>query len=359
MFVLSPAQKLAAEMQNELQLLADGNSEIKLERARAEVDFRKAQKDARWDNQPLSVYDWNINAAPDGLPSYWIAGAQFAAARVLSYAKAAVKAGREPAQVEKIVEHCISLFADRAYTEKVHRYAKLTRAQLNWAKFHFNRAVRLLLEKPLDDLGLEAWERRVNELEAKGTRDTESAAAEEPLDADRTQDAEQRLVGAPSSPPPALDTTASRWEDVAILLVSDEAVEITIGSNTSIKNFHELRFVDRRKDRPNQAWTMLRILAWHKGIITDAGNAGQQWSKVEKRIQEIRKALRQLTSIPTDPLPYISGTGYRAQFRISCAPAYYTDKQPNHPSFDLQVRETYRSEAGRHPARSASKPSPK
>ena len=177
-------------------------------------------------------------------------------------------------------------------------------------------------------------------------------------------DQEQRVTpaGGPSPLRPKPDRTAAQWRDFGLFLVSDDAVEITIGSKTSIKNFHELGFVDRRKkstSAPNQAWVMLRILAWHRGTIEDAENGGQAWPKVEKRIQEIRRVLRRLTGIQTDPLPYISGTGYQAQFRIGCAPAYHSDKQPDHPCFDAQVREAYLSEVGRRPAHGAYKPEQK
>src|ERR1022692_4107914 len=51
-----------------------------------------------------------------------------------------------------------------------------------------------------------------------------------------------------------------------------------------------------------QAWVMLRAMAEEKGLIRDAGKTGRDWPRVEKRMQEIRKALREhfaIWNIPT------------------------------------------------------------
>jgi hypothetical protein len=49
---------------------------------------------------------------------------------------------------------------------------------------------------------------------------------------------------------------------------------------------------------------------------------GRAWSIVEKRIQEIRRALRKHFRISSDPIPFIPGTGYKAAFKISCSPSF-------------------------------------
>jgi hypothetical protein len=68
----------------------------------------------------------------------------------------------------------------------------------------------------------------------------------------------------------------------------------------------------------------LCALAEEKGILRDGAKAGVKWTKVEKRIQEIRKVLRRHFGITTDPLPFIEGTGYQARFKIGCGPSFYT-----------------------------------
>ena len=68
----------------------------------------------------------------------------------------------------------------------------------------------------------------------------------------------------------------------------------------------------------------LRALAEQNGIIRDAAKTGATWPKVEKRIQEIRKALRKHFKIAADPVPFVEGTGYQALFKIGCGPSFHT-----------------------------------
>jgi hypothetical protein len=71
----------------------------------------------------------------------------------------------------------------------------------------------------------------------------------------------------------------------------------------------------------------VRAIAESKGSISVASD-NKNWAYVEKRIQEIRKALRRLFSLTDDPLPYVKKTqpgvefGYCAQFNIVCGPSY-------------------------------------
>jgi hypothetical protein len=68
----------------------------------------------------------------------------------------------------------------------------------------------------------------------------------------------------------------------------------------------------------------LRVLAELGGIIKDTAKMGGTWPKVEKRMQEIRKALRKHFGIAADPIPFVAGTGYQARFKICCSPSYHT-----------------------------------
>jgi hypothetical protein len=89
-------------------------------------------------------------------------------------------------------------------------------------------------------------------------------------------------------------------------------------------NYAELGFDDGRSENPNKAWEALRALAENHGVIKEGSTLGEPWPKVEKRIQEIRKQLRQLFGIATDPLPFVEGAGYQATFKIRCSPAFRT-----------------------------------
>jgi len=123
------------------------------------------------------------------------------------------------------------------------------------------------------------------------------------------------------------NAAAASWDAIEISFLSDFRVQITLPNRTYAQNFGELGFADQRPKRgepkPNLAWEMLRRLA-EKGIISSAKSAGTDWTKVEKRMQEIRKALRSHFGIAADPLPFVEGTGYRALFKIGCSPSYRT-----------------------------------
>jgi hypothetical protein len=49
-----------------------------------------------------------------------------------------------------------------------------------------------------------------------------------------------------------------------------------------------------------------------------------QWPKVENRIQEIRKELRERFHISADPIPFVEGVGYQACLKIGCSPPLHT-----------------------------------
>src|ERR1035438_3061118 len=118
---------------------------------------------------------------------------------------------------------------------------------------------------------------------------------------------------------------AESWQAIEISFLSDERIQIRCGPQIETRNYGELvGFADRRNGKPNQAWVMLRAMAEAKGLIRDAAKAGRDWPRVENRMQEIRKALREHFAILADPVPYIEGAGYQARFKIGCAPSFHT-----------------------------------
>lgn len=109
---------------------------------------------------------------------------------------------------------------------------------------------------------------------------------------------------------------------IEISFLSDERVQIHNGNSSQTRNYAEFGFADRRSGKPNQAWITLRALAEEGGTIRDSAKTGQRSPKIEKRIQEIRKALREQFGISADPIPYRKKIGYEAQFKIYCGPSY-------------------------------------
>jgi hypothetical protein len=71
------------------------------------------------------------------------------------------------------------------------------------------------------------------------------------------------------------------------------------------RNYAEFGFADGRTGNPNQAWEALRVLAAQRGVIRDGTALNLPWPKVEKRIQEIRRLLREHFHISSDPIPFV------------------------------------------------------
>jgi hypothetical protein len=114
------------------------------------------------------------------------------------------------------------------------------------------------------------------------------------------------------------------WEDIEILFLSDERVQIRNGGNRETRNYAEFGFADGRTRNPNQAWEALRVLAAQRGVIRDGAALNLPWPKVEKRIQEIRRLLREHFHISSDPIPFVEGVGYQACFKLACGPSFHT-----------------------------------
>ena len=140
-------------------------------------------------------------------------------------------------------------------------------------------------------------------------------------------------LGQASLPAPAVtmsavtpkNSAAERWQSIEILFLSDHRIQIRVnGKSMESLNFAEFGFADGRTQNANKAWELLRVMAQERGIIRDGKAVGEDWSKVEKRIQEIRKVLRDHFGLQDDPIPFVEGTGYQSRFKISCAPSFHT-----------------------------------
>src|SRR5262249_47820226 len=115
-----------------------------------------------------------------------------------------------------------------------------------------------------------------------------------------------------------------RWEDIEIVFLSDHRVQISRwGVKAEPVNYADFGFADGRNENPNLAWQTLRILAEQGGVLSNEKEANARWPEVEKRIQEIRKVLRNYFQISSDPIPYVKDRGYVAQFKIRCSKSYH------------------------------------
>jgi hypothetical protein len=116
----------------------------------------------------------------------------------------------------------------------------------------------------------------------------------------------------------------SKWEDVEIEFLSDERVQIWTGNKIETRNYGDMGFMDKRDDKPNQSWVILRTIAELGGTLADSAAARKKWPAVEKQIQRIRKALREHFALHGDPIPFVHEVGFRTRFKIRCAASFKT-----------------------------------
>jgi len=100
------------------------------------------------------------------------------------------------------------------------------------------------------------------------------------------------------------------------------ASKAAAGEEKGIHEFGGLGMAQKRNGKSTRAWQMLHFLAVSKGTLSHPTAREVQWKTVEKRMQELRKWLRARFDISSDPLPYVKGSGYSAEFRINCAASY-------------------------------------
>ncbi len=129
-----------------------------------------------------------------------------------------------------------------------------------------------------------------------------------------------REAPAKDAPEPQCPTT---WEDIEIRFLSGERVQVTVMGEQGTWNYGEFGFADGRVGKPNKAWLTLELLAQSEGTIQNRVALGRDRSKIEKRMQEIRRVLKKRFGIMDDPLPLVEGTGYRARFKITCSASYH------------------------------------
>jgi hypothetical protein len=158
-----------------------------------------------------------------------------------------------------------------------------------------------------------AWRARLLEVPAPDSDPTGPRNGQK-----RARPAKSGVVTVPFAPP------GTCWEDVRITFLSDERVEIQIGSQRETRNYEEMGFGDRRNGTPTKSWILLRGLASKQGIIPVEGRKQKGWAAIEKHIERTRKLLRKLFGITDDPLPFEKGTGYCLRCRIGRARSYDT-----------------------------------
>jgi hypothetical protein len=130
-----------------------------------------------------------------------------------------------------------------------------------------------------------------------------------------------------AEPPATMNDAAASltWNDIELRFLSDRSVQCVVqGQRREPTNYAEMGFADRRGgDTPRLAWNTLVTFAESAGIIESTPMA-HDWPKLEKRVQEIRRLLKERFGISEDPIPYQHGA-YRARVRLTLTAAY-TDR---------------------------------
>ena len=129
------------------------------------------------------------------------------------------------------------------------------------------------------------------------------------------------------------------WGDIQILFETDLSVQISgPGITTHRCNFEQFGFADGRDGNPDDAWTTLHEIAEGRGNLFEVkekcgrprktpqdGYNSQipiesrtqiPKTQIAKRIQKVRKVLKEYFRIQSDPVECIRGSGYRANFKV-------------------------------------------
>lgn len=189
--------------------------------------------------------------------------------------------------------------------------------------------IRNLVERFRTKLREEAvkWHRWYNQIRSR--IETRCEACYRRWQADAIEHVRVRKGGVtPAQPPgenggkPKPEFEAASWAEVEISFFSEFSVQITVGETKAIREYGALGMAHKKDGKPTLAWKALHDLAIFNGVIGHSTGSVNTWGKMEKRMQELRAWLKERFGAPSDPLPFVKDTGYRAQFKINCAASY-------------------------------------
>lgn len=106
------------------------------------------------------------------------------------------------------------------------------------------------------------------------------------------------------------------WPKVTIEFVSDEVINVSCGGPGRRFEPDQLGLKNKKNGKPKEAWFLLRQFALSGGILPL--HEAREPTKMEKRKQELSRALRDSFGIDSDPFKVIEGE-YRALFVVSAS----------------------------------------
>ena len=108
----------------------------------------------------------------------------------------------------------------------------------------------------------------------------------------------------------------TRWEDITIEVVGNDAAKILVGGQNFAASAFEMGFWDRRKNLPNRVWDLLVDFAEARGTLCiSSKERSREWKRWD--FQRLRRTLQTCFGLTDDPLlPYDPVTGYKTCFKI-------------------------------------------
>ena len=112
------------------------------------------------------------------------------------------------------------------------------------------------------------------------------------------------------------------WEEVNIAFVSDTEIKVRARDQLKKYRFDHIGFKNKKNDKPNILWWLLRVLA-EKGGELSWDNAGSYETRltpnqVQSNVKRLRKTLNNFMGIEEDPFyPYKQVKAYKTRFTIT------------------------------------------
>jgi 7-cyano-7-deazaguanine synthase in queuosine biosynthesis len=122
-------------------------------------------------------------------------------------------------------------------------------------------------------------------------------------------------VAKTESPPKIELPEGTKWEDITIEIVGNDAAKILVGDLPQAATALNMGLWDRKKRLPNKVWELLVDFAEAGGhLLKTSKERSRDWQP--KDFQRLRIALKQFFRIQDDPLPYTKDAGYKTRFHI-------------------------------------------
>jgi len=121
---------------------------------------------------------------------------------------------------------------------------------------------------------------------------------------------------APDERPKIVLPEGTRWKDITIEVVGNDAAKILVSDESYAASASEMGFWDKRKKLPNRIWDLLVDFAEAGGVLhISSSERSREWRP--KDFQRLRAGLKTFLQLEDDPLhPYDPGTGYKTRFNV-------------------------------------------